>query len=671
MSTIQDNWVFPIKEKFKLTKEFLDKYKDKKVNWGPIGEITYMRTYSRRIEKENRMENWLETVKRVVEACYTVQLNHCKNLKLPWNQWSAQKSAQEMYDRMFNFKWLPAGRSLFAMGTESVYERGSMQLFNCSMITTKYIDNIFSDPFCFMMSASLDGVGVGFDCLGANKIQIQDPKIGDYVFKVDDSKEGWTECLRVVLEAYSGKNKLPKEIDYSQIRPAGSPIKTSGGIAPGPDPLIQCINTIKIHLKSKIGKLLTSGDIVDIMNYIGVAVVSGGKRRTAQIAFGFPDDEEYISLKDSDKNMDKIMSHRFASNNSVFVKKGMDYTTIIEQIKKSGDPGIINIDHLRHYGRMKDGYGDHDLGVDGLNPCGEIGLSGGSGAGGELCNLVELFPSKHDNFEDFKRSIKYAYLYAKSVTIIPTSNEFTNTIILKNRRLGISLSGVTDAIQKHGVSNFFNWCDKGYEHMKELDKKYSDWLCIQKSIKLTAIKPSGSISLLNGCSSGCHFSHSEYYIRRIRIDKFSAVLDCIKKSGYKIEESAYGDNTYVVEFPIHTENFLKGKNEVSIWEQLEIGAKLQYYYTDNSVSQTVSFKKEEEKDLKLALELYEDRLKNISFLPLIDSGYKQMPYETITKEQYEEMTKNLKPIDFSSLTSTHDVNEEERFCSGDKCLISK
>ena len=670
MSTIQENWVFPIKEKFKLTKEFLEKYEDKEVSWGPLGQLTFMRTYSRKIDKENRMENWWETCKRITEGTYTIQLNHCKNLKLEWNQWSAQKSAQEFFDKMFTFKWSPPGRGLYNMGTNVVYERSAMYLFNCSMVTTKYIDNNFPDPFCFVMDASMVGVGCGYDLLGKNKIKIQEPTYTDEQFIVEDSKEGWCSILRIVLDSYVGKSKQPTNINYSLIRPEGSPIKSSGGKCPGSGPLIKCINSIIRHLNKKINKNISSGDIVDLMNYIGVAVVSGGKRRTALLSLGEHDDEEYVELKDPSKYPDELLSHRWSSNNSIVLDKNINYDQIAKQISTNGEPGLINLDSLRHYGRIKDGYGDHDLKVDGTNPCGEIGLSGGNGASGELCNLSHVFPANHDTFDEFKRTLKYAYLYCKSVTIIPTHNYYTNSIILKNRRLGISLSGITDAIQKFGATKFFEWCDKGYEYVKQLDIEYSDWLCIPRSIKLTTVAPTGTVSLLSNSSPGLHFPHSEYYIRRIRIDKLNPILDIIKKAGYKCEESVYGDNSIVVEFPVKTENFSKGKSQASMWEQMELGAKLQYYWSDNSLSQTCTFKKEEERDLKMALELYRDRLKTISLLPLTDSGYQQMPYEAITKDQYENMIKHLKILDFSPLTSTHEIDVEERFCQGDKCELS-
>lgn len=654
--------IFEAKEKFHLTPNFLEQYKDKQPNWGPLGYITYLRTYSR-LKEDGKHEEYWETIKRCVEGIYTVQLNHCKNLKLSWNQYKGQKSAQEMYRCMFEFKFLPGGRGLFNMGTDLIYERGAMFLYNCAFVSTKDLKTDFAEPFVWMMDASMCGCGVGFDTLGSSQMIIREPKIGDYTFVVEDSREGWCECLRVVLDSYSGKQKMPKEIDYSKIRACGEPIKTSGGICPGAAPLIKCIEEINFVLSKCVNEEIKSSTIVDIMNIIGKAVVSGGKRRTAQIAIGDSNDKEYIELKDQEKYKDEVYSWRWASNNSVITKEGMDYRTIIEQFKKTGEPGLVYLDKLRNYGRLKDPFRGDDLEIMGVNPCGEVGLCDRS-----LCNLVEVFPSNHGSYEEFERILKYAYLYAKSTSLIPTHSERTNQVIFRKRRLGISQSGIVQAIEKHGLRNYLNWCDKGYEFLKELDEEYSNWLCVTKSVKLCTVKPSGTVSLLPGVTPGIHFPHSEYYIRRIRIQKtFMDLIKVLKSAGYKCEETKYNDNSMVFEFPVKSENFFRSKKDVSLWEQLELGAKMQWYWADNSVSQTVTIKEEEIPLLKEALEFYEDRLKTISFLPFKVGAYDQMPYEEITKEEYEKRVSKIKPIEINVLNKLHE--NDDRFCDGDSCTL--
>ena len=238
--------------------------------------------------------------------------------------------------------------------------------------------------------------------------------------------------------------------------------------------------------------------------------------------------------------------------------------------------------------------------------------------------------------------------------------------MLKNRRIGLSQSGVVQAFNKHGRRELMNWCDNAYEEVKGLDKEYSDWLCVPRSVRMTSIKPSGTVSLLNGSTPGIHFPEAEYYIRRIRFSADSQLLPTIERHGYKIEDDAYSPNTKVVEFPVHEPFYQKGKKDISIWEQLEIAAQYQHYWADNSVSITCTFKPEEAGDIKSALEMYETRLKAVSFLRYEETGYEQAPYEPITKEQYEEMSSNVTPI---QRIETEEAGKGTKFCDGEYCEL--
>ena len=241
-----------------------------------------MRTYSRKIEAENRNEYWWETVKRVVEGTYSIQKEHCTNLKLMWNNAKAQRSAQIMYDKIFNFKFLPPGRGLWMMGTDFVKQKGSAALNNCAYVSTEDIDVRGSFAFTWTMDALMLGVGVGFDAKGAGKMTIKQPK-PDGIFVIPDSREGWVESLGVLLDAFFHGRPLP-EFDYSAIRPYGAPIRGFGGTASGPDPLKKMHENIKALLTSRIGEKLTSTDIVDIINMISVCVVAGTAIVTALIS---------------------------------------------------------------------------------------------------------------------------------------------------------------------------------------------------------------------------------------------------------------------------------------------------------------------------------------------------------------------------------------------------
>ena len=1425
--------IFEAKERFKLSEKFLESYKGRQPEWGPLGLLTYKRSYSRNVDGENRTEEFWETLKRVVEGCYTIQLNHCRNLKLPWNQYKSQKSAQEMFRLMWEFKFLPPGRGLWAMGTDVVWKKGSASLLNCfhgdtqfyvkednkvflkslkdcvdttvnvcningewtpaevkcfgkqklidvifksvrggeindyrfdylvtenhkwilsdgtettnikvgdriksrfykfdmendeyekgwdyaeryfcsidlyknkyeqvfdpdlddcslsyqkgffdcwkkydaylytykngtfslrttsikllrwilnvapllgysissvyekmsryvkqptvikpttffkislvekeieysvenileddtdpmdvycvvepkthsfmiekgiitgncAFTSTKDIDYNFSEPFEWLMDMSMFGVGVAFDTLGAGKVMIQEPKLGALVHVVDDSKEGWCEAVRVVLDSYAGVGKMPKEFDFSKIRKAGEIIKTFGGIAPGPDPLIRCINEVTTVLDRKIGQLLSSVDIVDLMNIIGKCVVSGGIRRclpentivhtnhglikikdviigdevkttagyrrvlenvyqgkqklfkittelgdfictpqhrmkvfksenileqefkraydittndklvfyveltgclpvsilsteyldiedetydlsvednheficdigyvshnTAELALGSANDLEYIDRKNGETYEEELKQYRWASNDSVLVEKGMNYKELSKRVFANGEPGFVNLELMRKYGRMKDGINNKDEKVAGVNPslrkgtkvhttngifniedlqdkefevinidgnispakcflsgknkqlykvslsggheyyctaehkwpvykhnqsknnikiskswekietkdllqkdcivvsnvnllynsingtrdegfiigwnlgdgwitdrkddgtrqigfivsendnkygvgekvkkilleigvdtkftgCGEItvnntkllnifnkfgvtkkeeglpkevwnntseefrkGLIDGlfssdgyidtygyssvgissskkqllydisellgfygikstirkqitsssksqfpngkdynrnytqyildisdnmsivhfkevfgdlthtdkkrkleegvknrlenrimkpvnnrikiekveptdlyedvwditvyddkhcfrlahcvTGNCGEMsledhecCNIVETFPTKHTTIEEYIHTLKYAYLYAKTVTLVSTHCERTNQVMLRNRRIGVSICGIIDAFEKFGRREFISWMDRGYDRIKQLDKKYSDWLCIPESIKMCAVKPAGSVSLLAGTSPGIHYPHSEYYIRRIRIQNGSPLIKRLNKANIPNEPTVYNDNTVVFSFPVKTENYKKGKNDVTIWEQVENAVIVQHYWSDNCISQTVTVKESEKDEIASVLELFEDRLKTISFLPLVDHKYEQAPYEEITKEQYEEMVKAIKPLNLSGIPIKEEDSTREKFCTNDTCEL--
>jgi len=509
------------------------------------------------------------------------------------------------------------------------------------------------------MDMSMLGVGVAFDTQGAGKVEIGEPRLSDETYEVHDSKEGWCDVVRVVLESYIGKCRRPERIDYSRIRPKGAPIRTFGGIAPGSAPLIECIQNIDRVLRPRCGQRIRSTDITDLMNVIGKCVVSGGVRRTAELALGEPGDVDYLKLKDPDLHSDELLAWRWASNNSVAADVGMDYDLLGQQTAKNGEPGYFWRENARAYGRLKDGINWIDTKVAGTNPCAEQSLESY-----EICNLVETFPSRHETFEDYRLTLKYAYLYAKTVTLVPTHNERTNAIMLRNRRIGLSQSGIVESFQKHGRRTHFDWCDRGYAYINELDKIYSQWLCIPESIKKTSVKPSGTVSLLPGVTPGIHYPHAKFYYRTIRIDKTSPLVDPIRRAGYRIEESVYGDNTWVVYFPVKTEIFERPKREVSIWEQVENVAQMQHYWADNQVSATVTFKPEEADDIPRLLELYEPRLKSISFLPLQDHNYAQAPYQEITEEMYVHAASKLRPLDFRNLNTDE---AQDIYCDAEKC----
>lgn len=645
---------------FSLSPDFMAEFRDLQPAWGPIGYFTFKRTYARPLEDGNTEEFW-QTCQRVVEGVYSLQKTHCLDHKLPWSDTKAQRSAQEMYRRMWQFKWLPPGRGLWVMGTPVIESKGGAALNNCAFVSTENIDKDFTGPFEFLMDMSMLGVGVGADTLGAGKVDVVVPRQSLERYVVEDSREGWVALIKRVLLAFIGKADMPAEVDYSFLRPKGAPLKGFGGVSSGYEPLESLVNSI-IQLYTLPDGVesspITTTQIVDTFNFIGKCVVSGGIRRTAEIMFGEPGDQEFIELK---QDQDALYDRRWASNNSIKAKVGQNYSDIAPLIAKNGEPGVIWLDNMRKYSRMSDPQDYKDRRAQGSNPCSEQTLESY-----ELCCLVETFPANHNSMEDWRRTLKYAYLYAKTVTLVPTHNSRTNAVTLRNRRIGCSQSGIIQAMEKFGRYQYLDECDRGYDYVQRLDVQYSDWLCVPKSIKTTSVKPSGTVSLLCGATPGIHYPHSEYYIRNVRVDDTSPLLEAAKSSGHPVEPCQYAPNTWVVSFPVKEANFRLSKDDVTIWQQFANAADLQSYWADNQVSITVTFTNDEAKDIEPCLEHFQTRLKSISLLPISDHQYAQAPYIKISREEYLDL-KNKITSDISIAGNAHD--RDDKFCDGATCEV--
>jgi len=650
---------------FKLSENFVSKYKRKKAPFGfnGLGELVYQRTYSR-IKDDGKNEQWWETVQRVVEGTFNMQKRHIDAHGLGWNAWKAQHSAQEMFDRIFNMKFLPPGRGLWAMGTPITEEKGLFAaLNNCAFVSTENMASEFSKPFCFLMDASMLGVGVGFDTEGAGKLLLKGPNESRKVetITIPDTREGWVESLRILLDSYS-MGTANVEFDYSEIRPAGVPIKGFGGESSGAEPLKALHDDVRRILDVEIGSPISITAIVDIMNLIGKCVVAGNVRRTAEIVFGSPDSEEYLDLKNYEVNPHRA-EYGWTSNNSIFAELGMDYEPSAERVRYNGEPGYAWLKNMKDYGRMADAPDFKDHRAKGGNPCLEQTLESY-----ELCCLVETFPNNHESLEDYKNTLKYAYLYAKTVTLGKTHWAETNRVMLRNRRIGCSMSGIAQFIANRGVGELKEWMDKGYHHIQDLDTQYSDWMAIPRSIKTTSIKPSGTVSLLAGATPGIHFPESRYYIRRMRLGIHSNLVPALEKAGYPIEP-AFGseDTTLVVSIPVALGESVRTLSQVSMWEQLSLAAIAQRYWADNQVSCTVTFDPETEgSQIANALDVFQYQLKGISFLPRLDYGaYPQMPYEEIDEATYNEMKLGLGKLSFGRIKGEEII--VERFCDNDVC----
>lgn len=655
-------------EKFLLDPKFVESFKQAVPPFGfnGLGDFVYRRTYSR-VKKNGNNEEWFETVQRVVEGTFNMQKEWlCRN-KLPWNEEREQNRAQKMYAKIFNMKFLPPGRGLWAMGSPLTEERRIFAaLNNCAFVSTKDLKDDPSKPFCFLMDASMLGVGVGFDTRGAQTVVVQgvDHSKPKSIYIVDDSREGWVEVLRRTVKSYFLPIG-PQDFDFSKVRPAGSPIRGFGGVASGPGALIELVANVRKVLDNEKGKYISTTAIVDIMNFIGKCVVAGNVRRTAEIAFGDADDLEYLDLKDYSKNPDR-MAHGWTSNNSVFAPIGTDYKEIVKRIQINGEPGFAWLENMQKFGRVGDGVNNLDWRASGGNPCLEQTLESQ-----ELCCLVETFPEKHDSLEEFLDTLEMAFLYAKTVTLGSTHWPESNQVMLRNRRIGCSMSGIAQFISNRGLHEFKTWCEEGYKKVCEIDRTISETFGIPESIKKTSIKPSGTVSLLAGATPGMHYPESRFYIRRVRVSEHSDLVPALREAGYPIEKAVGQEGTLVVEIPVDCGKGIRTLREVSMWEQLSLAAFLQEHWADNQVSCTVTFQPESESNqLEHALNYFQYKLKGVSFLPIAEKGsYPQMPYEEISEEEY--LTR-LSAIDTSITLRNHNRSEQDfvpdRFCDSNGCM---
>ena len=666
---------------FKLTEEFVASYKDKKAPFGyrdaggnSVGEITFLRTYSRKKE-DGTKETWAEVCERVTNGTYSLQKDYAKSQRLPWNDSKAQSSAKEFYDRLFNLKWTPPGRGLWVMGTKIVNEqKNSAALQNCAFVSTNEMTkNNPGKPFAFLMEASMLGVGVGFDDLGADKdFTIYEPQ-GEDVYVIPDTREGWQESTVALINSFLKEGQKAITFDYSEIRPYGAPIATFGGTASGPEPLVLLHDVIRKMFTGRAGKKLTRVDIADIGNLIGRCVVSGNVRRSAELLIGRIDDEDFLNLKNSEVFPERNSydpanpGWGWMSNNSVVAEVGTDFSPIVDGIIRNGEPGVLWMDISRKYGRLIDPPNNKDHRIMGYNPCAEQSLESY-----EMCTLVETYLNRHEDLEDYKRTLKFAYLYAKTVTLLPTHWEETNAIMQRNRRIGTSMSGVANFADRIGMPVLREWMDEGYNVIKRYDTVYSEWLGVRESIKTTTVKPSGTVSILAGESPGVHWTPGgKYFNRAIRFANNDPMLPLFKMANYKVEPASESpDTTSVVFFPIKSDAE-RAEKDVSIFEKMALAATAQRYWSDNSVSVTISFDPEKEAEhVATVLHMYDGQLKTVSFLPSGNHTYPQMPYTQITEEEYLKEIEKLFPIDFSGVYAGMASDAiGEAYCTTDSCEV--
>jgi ribonucleoside-triphosphate reductase (thioredoxin) len=611
-----------------FTTDFINSYNSRTAPWGfgGLGEVVYLRTYSRKIEGTDRSETWVETIKRIIDGAIEIGV--------PFTQ----KEAEALFDHMFNLRCSVSGRALWQLGTPLVKKFSGTSLNNCFFTNIEKIED-FELLFDYLML----GGGVGFsverskihDLPKVRKVDhITAEKTNDADFIVPDSRQGWRELLHKTLESYFVTGK---SFTYSTllIREFGTPLKTFGGTASGSGALVEGIADICKVLDQRIGKKLRSIDVLDICNIIGRIVVSGSSRRSAQIAIGDPDDMLFIRAKNWGSG--NVPAWRANSNNSIYADS---YDEIVAEFWKgydgTGEPyGLLNRKLARTHGRLGEKMPDPT--IEGFNPCAEIAL-----ADGESCNLATIFLPNIESLAQLMEVSRLLYMVQKQITRLSYPYEKTNTVVHKNARLGQSVTGILQCTEVQ-----VGWLKTAYEYLRALDKDYSREQGFPESVRLTTVQPSGTLSLLPGVTPGIHPAFAQYYIRRVRFSSVDPLVDACRKRGYKVTwdmglDGREDHSRYVVEFPCKSpEGAVLAANMTAI-EQLEWVKKMQTEWADNAVSVTVYYRKEE---LPLIQEWlsknYDKSVKSVSFLLHVDHNFPLPPYEEITKEEYDKTLSKL------------------------------
>jgi ribonucleotide reductase alpha subunit len=641
-----------------LSKEFLDQYKEKKINWGfgGLGYIIFKDKYAR-LKPDGTKEEWHETIERCIRGAQKIGAKY------------TIEEAERLFDYIFNFKAMFSGRAFWQLGTP-ITDLWMDSLLNCWVTKVSSIDDL-----CFIFMESMFGGGVG--CNVSKEYTFELPRVKkdikcrlkntkDADFIVPDSREGWCHLWRKMLESYliTGKS-----FTYSTIciRSQGEPLKTFGGIAPGPLPLIKGAELLYKILEDRENKKLRTEDIADTICIGGEIVRSGGIRRTAIILGGDSDDISYAELKQWD--LGTIPFYRSNSNNSILAPY-FKYITdkFWEGYNGSGEPnGLINLRNARRFGRTGeiefDGFSLKELNIIMANPCGEALLEDK-----ECCNLAELPINKHDSYEEFEDCAKLLYKTQKAIANGPYYHETTNKVVHRNNKLGLGITGICQKL--HLVDE---WLDKCYRSLRKFDKDWSKLNGYPQSIRLTVVKPSGTLSLLTNSSPGGHPAFASYFIRRVRFPSHSEFIPYLQSCNVPLEYEIALDgrprhNMMVASFPCKFDEDAKTSKDFTAIDQLNLVKKLQTVWADQAVSVTVYYKLNEIDSIKEWLkENYDESIKTVSFLLHSGHGFIQPPLEEITQDKYIEMIAKIKS--FGKLVLTNDDILDTAECSNGVCPI--
>lgn len=596
----------------------------------PLQKFQFFDKYSRFNYELGRRETWVETVDRTVSF-----LHELAGSRLPAETYERVRQA------ILHMRAMPSMRLLAMAGAAA--RRSNITLYNCSYQPVESIDS-----FVEALIISMSGCGVGFSVESRyvenfSRVKRQTGNERP-VFVVPDSAEGWAEALRLGLETWFEGGDI--RFDLSQLRPAGSPLRTKGGRASGPEPLRLMLRFVRSRILARQGSFIRPIDAHDIMCAVGNAAVSGGVRRTAMISLFDHDDSEMLQCKNGE--FDHENSQRWNANNSAVWPEGG--LTQIEFIKKfvemvesgRGEPGIFNREAAIAMRPAR-----REVAEFGTNPCGEIILRPH-----QFCNLSSAIARADDTFETLRDKVEMATIIGSiqsMATHFPGLRPIWKHNCDEERLLGVDITGQMDS----PISQDAEVKARLKQIAIETNRQTAVALGINPAASVTCVKPSGNSSQMVDCASGLHARWAPYYIRNVRVATYSPIFKVLRDAGVPMDpengQTPEDANTWVVHFPVKAPDGAITRNDRTAIEQCEYWLQNKIHWTEHNPSVTITYRPDEVIDLMKWVWEHCDKLGGITFLPSFDAHYAQMPYEEIDREKYERLMAAFPPIDFSKI----------------------
>lgn len=600
-------------------------------------------------------ESWPETVERFIDNIVRPKVD--------------KETADELEQAIISLDIMPSMRAMMTAGPAA--ERDNTAMYNCSYLPVddpKSLDEAMQILLC--------GTGVGFSVERQfiNKLpEVPELFESDTTIVVKDSKEGWAKAFRQLL-ALLWAGEIP-QWDVTRVRPAGARLKTFGGRASGPAPLVELFNFTVKTFRDAQGRKLSSLECHDLMCFIGQIVVVGGVRRSAMISLSNLSDDRMRHAKSG--QWWNEAGHRALANNSVSYTEKPDSETFMREWlalveSKSGERGIFNREaSKKQAAKFERRDPNHEFGT---NPCSEIILRPY-----QFCNLTEVVVRATDTVEDLDRKVRYATILGtiqSTFTKFPYLRKVWTKNTEEERLLGVSLTGIMD---NPLMTSANKGLEKTLEHLRETAvRTNTTWayrLGISSSAAITCVKPSGTVSQLVDSSSGIHARHAPYYIRTVRGDNKDPLTQMMIDQGIPNEPCVMKpDTTTVFSFPQKSPNKAVTRNDMTAIEQLEMWLTYQRHWCEHKPSITCTVKPDEWMEVGAFVYKNFDEMSGVSFLPHSDHTYQQAPYQDCTKEEYEELLSKMpKNIDWDKLSDyekeDNTVAMQSMACTGDVCEV--